>query len=321
MIRARAPGKVVLWGEYAVLAGAPALVMAVNRFATCSLAAAPDDRAWHFSALGHPAPPAEVPRSRLAAHDAPATAQVWHLPWHVLQALDCRDLPEGGRVELDTRAFHVDHRKLGLGSSAALCATVYAAFCRLLGQPAELATALAIHRRLQGGAGSGLDVAAAWHGGTIRFERGCGKAWRLPDGLHLAFVWAGVPARTVDHLARFEAWRERDGGAALEELAAAARGLFDHRDLLVGLADYVAALRALDQAAGLGIYNGGHEHLAQLAMEAGVVYKPCGAGGGDIGAAFAPDPHAAERFLRLAADKRFLPVPLEIASHGVEVTG
>ena len=29
MIRATAPGKVVLWGEYAVLSGAPALVMAV----------------------------------------------------------------------------------------------------------------------------------------------------------------------------------------------------------------------------------------------------------------------------------------------------
>lgn len=321
MIKARAPGKVVLWGEYAVLAGAPALVMAVDRFATCSVAAATADEAWHFSASGHRAPDADVPRARLTAYEAPTADQVWHLPWHVLQALDCPDLPAGGRMELDTRAFHVDHQKLGLGSSAALCAAVYGAFCRLLDQPAELATALAIHRRLQGGAGSGLDVAAAWHGGAIRFERGCATAWRLPDHLHLAFVWAGVPARTVDHLTRFRAWREGEGGAALDDLAAAARALFGHGDLLAGLADYVTALRALDRAAGLGIYGGGHERLAQLAMEAGVVYKPCGAGGGDIGAAFTPDPHAAERFLRLAADSRFPPVPLEIASHGVEVTG
>ena len=32
-----APGKIVLWGEYAVLAGAPAAVMAIDRYASCAL--------------------------------------------------------------------------------------------------------------------------------------------------------------------------------------------------------------------------------------------------------------------------------------------
>jgi len=50
-IRAKAPGKVVLAGEYAVLAGAPALVMAVNRFARAQLTAK-EDPGWHFTSSG-----------------------------------------------------------------------------------------------------------------------------------------------------------------------------------------------------------------------------------------------------------------------------
>ncbi|HUQ50718.1 MAG TPA: hypothetical protein VM692_00765, partial [Gammaproteobacteria bacterium] len=42
MIVARAPGKVVALGEYAVLDGAPAVVLAVDRFVEVTIAASPD---------------------------------------------------------------------------------------------------------------------------------------------------------------------------------------------------------------------------------------------------------------------------------------
>ena len=41
-IRARAPGKVVALGEYAVLEGAPALVLAVDRYAAATIAPSED---------------------------------------------------------------------------------------------------------------------------------------------------------------------------------------------------------------------------------------------------------------------------------------
>ena len=50
MIGFCAPGKVVIWGEYAVLAGAPALVMAVDRYASCSIEAHP--AGWRCEAVG-----------------------------------------------------------------------------------------------------------------------------------------------------------------------------------------------------------------------------------------------------------------------------
>ena len=50
MIAFTAPGKVVLWGEYAVLEGAPALVMAVNRLARCTVVPRGND--WQCRAEG-----------------------------------------------------------------------------------------------------------------------------------------------------------------------------------------------------------------------------------------------------------------------------
>ncbi|MFU8816622.1 MAG: mevalonate kinase [Pseudomonadales bacterium] len=325
MIEASAPGKVVLWGEYAVLTGAPALVMAVDRYARCQLQATAD--VWEFAALGFAAPAARIARQRLLAADPPPADAVWRTVWQALRAVDGAHLPQGGQVCLDTRSFHHHGSKLGLGSSAAICVAAYGALCRLLGQQPSYTGALAVHRQLQGGAGSGIDVAASWHGGTVKFLRGDAtepgpvSAWSLPAELHVTFIWTGRPASTVDHLARFRAWLERGQHAPLDALSLASQRLFETERLEAALKDYVAALQALDAAASLGIFSDAHVRLGRLAIEAGVVYKPCGAGGGDLGAAFTDDAAAAARFARMASAQQFLPIPLEIASHGFQVTG
>jgi phosphomevalonate kinase len=323
VITAHAPGKVVLWGEYAVLTGAPALVMAVNRFATCTLK--PAGTGWRFSADGYVAAGETVARDRLCAAQAPPADVMWNIAWHVLRAVPGDDLPSGAQVHFDTGAFHQQGHKLGLGSSAALTVATYGAVCRLLDLNADWATAAHIHHRLQGGAGSGVDVAAAWHGGLLRYHRsdagGQANAWTLPEHVRPRFVWSGTSSRTTDHLARLQAWLEQGRGEELEALGSQARSLFESADPYSALREYVKVLQALDRAAGLGIYGLGHRRLAELAIDAGVVYKPCGAGGGDIGAAFTPDSNAAARFEQAAAADGFLPLALETASHGLEVTG
>lgn len=323
MIVAQAPGKVVLWGEYAVLAGAPALVMAVDRFARCSLD--PGGDRWHIETRGFASTPETCQRSELTGPAPPDQRANWAVLWHVLHDIDGQGLPDGARVVLDTKGFHLDGRKLGLGSSAALTVAVHGALARLTGQTPTLAGALAAHRALQGGAGSGLDVAAAWHGGLIRFQRNDGlaqaRAHVLPPGIELRFVWSGRPARTTTHLARFERWLAGSNRAALDRLCAEADGLFSTADPHGALTRYVAALRALDQAAGLGIFSDEHEALARLANAAGVIYKPCGAGGGDLGAAFCADTQSADRFCEAARRQGFPPVSLETAVHGIQITG
>jgi len=331
-VRARAPGKVVLWGEYAVLAGAPAMVMAVDRYAECTVqvhgdgASAGQDPDWHFMSKGFPSTPSRLTRFALIDENSPDPGSPAHLAWHVLAALDTAELPEAGSVEIDTSGFYQNGHKLGVGSSAAVCVALYGAFCALLGVATDIAQIAAIHHRLQGRLGSGIDIAAAYFGGLQRFERPEGAADArvspagLPDGLQVGFVWTGHSAQTTTHLQRFAAWRARGSSTELDALIEAARQLFEADDWLSCLRCYVGRLQQLDGAAGLGIYDTTHSALDRLATAGGVVYKPCGAGGGDIGAAFSFEPGALERFMTTARSRGFTPVRLETAAHGIQVS-
>jgi len=325
MIEARAPGKVVLWGEYAVLLGAPALVMAVDRYAVCHLT--PGGEAWGFSCAGYNAPDATLSRERLLGVAPPAARHVASIPWHVLHALENGALGNGGRVHTDTRAFYQGEEKLGLGSSAALTVAAYAAFAELLNQQPDYRVALHIHHNLQGRLGSGIDVAAAFFGGLLRFQRDDTPStedphrWSLPGNLGMVFIWTGHGSATPGHLRRFEHWLRNGGDSGpIEALCRSSESLFASTDVLQGLAEYTRRLRALDAVADIGIYDPSHEVLDRLAIDSRVVYKPCGAGGGDMGVAFSEDHEALAVFAERAAAQGFTPMALETASNGIEIT-
>jgi phosphomevalonate kinase len=313
MIEYAAPGKAVIWGEYAVLAGAPALVMAVNRYARTRVASA--EGAWHITASGF------VDDQTLAAADLQSQKGNFvdgaiAVVRAALSALDDPALPAGGSVQTDTTEFYHDDDKLGIGSSAAICTATCAALAEHLGRPFSEAVAQAAHRALQGKVGSGLDVAAACRGGLIRFEQGRSKAVSWPQEMHYAFVWSGHSSVTTDHLARFVRWRETTNTGALTDLCTASAALFEKPDL-EGFAHYTDCLKKLDEAANLGIYSPTHQRLDKLAKRAQVVYKPCGAGGGDIGIAVSTGTSPINSFTAQAANESFLTLDLEIADHGV----
>jgi phosphomevalonate kinase len=328
-ITALAPGKVVLWGEYAVLAGAPALVMAVDRYARCEIELplpreeSVNERGWRFASSGFVAASSVLELDALTGNTPPAPGSAV-TAWHVLKALPCDALPGSAEVRIDTTGFYDAGTKLGLGSSAAVSVALYGGLAALTGSSATFETAAAIHHRMQGNQGSGIDVAAAWFGGSLRFQRvptGAPEvvAAALPADVTVRFVWAGQPAVTTEHLARFADWRARGATAPLDALMDASAALFAADDWMASMRRYVHRLDALDRAAGLGIYDAAHRALHELAMQHGVVYKPCGAGGGDIGAAFSADPAALDRFIRTARVTGYAPITLETALHGIHV--
>ncbi len=292
---ASAPGKLVLAGEYAVLEGAPAMVIAVNRRAVASL----------------PAP------GVLSAEARPLLESV-------CAVLGC---PLPGNVALDTDSFRATAGpgsgvKLGLGSSAALTT----ALCRLLlpdETPAAqlLDRAIAAHRRFQGGAGSGVDIAASVTGGVIRFRMDDGVPDRLPwpGALHYSVWWSGVPSSTRQLLARLA----RSGPSSTrDDLARAARRVADcwcgdlHEELLPGMDAYITALGAFDLEHQLGVFAAGHGELTAAARSVGVLYKPCGAGGGDAGIALTDDEAALSAFAVLAVRQGFTRLDLSIDERG-----
>jgi phosphomevalonate kinase len=88
-----------------------------------------------------------------------------------------------------------------------------------------------------------------------------------------------------------------------------------------GLSEYIATLRRFDLDHKLGIFDAGHAALADIADSLGVVYKPCGAGGGDLGIAISRDESELAAFVDSARQQNFKLMDLTIDATGVVVDG
>jgi len=323
---ARAPGKLVALGEYAVLDGAPALVLALDRFAEVRIDASPD-AACHLETR-----PTQPGRRAFAPGEASGAALLDLVTVGVAP-------PLAWRATVDSTAFFAGADKLGLGSSAAvLCAWAgaFTAFARAEGRQAPeptLAALIGQHRAFQGGRGSGIDVAAAFTGGAISFRLEGGGApqvgsVRLPNSVGFAGIFAGRSASTPEFVAHYRAWgkaQPAQAAAMLRRLTnvaeagcAAARG-DDAAAFVASLAEYGRGLQALGEAIGAEIVTAEHQQIGEYARKFGVAYKVSGAGGGDLGLACAIDSGALAAFLRSVTDRGFRVIKVSLAEKGLNV--
>lgn len=313
-----APGKVVLFGEYAVLDGAPATVMAVNAHATCDLVPS-NDHHWHFSSSGFVSEPIHCIDSTLPDHASAGfvAAILTHWGFESLRDLSAQPLT----IHTDTTPFFYANKKLGLGSSAAACTATYLALAEKLQRQPSMHEALHLHRTWQGGKGSGLDVASCWHGSVIRFQNAQVESLSWPHNLGWQIVWSGISAATTDHIGHFDEWRKHADLSPLNRLSELSKTLCNDPSFEL-IKAYQGALMDLDNAAKLKIFSAEHRELVKIAADFGLVYKPCGAGGGDIGIAFADteqQPMVLDNFRNAATTAGFYCPTLEMAQHGVRL--
>ncbi len=352
-ISSSAPAKLVLSGEYAVLAGATALVLALDRRVHCELI--PATSGWTFESSGFDTANVHHTRERLLDPEPLAASDPAALCHRLLQRVaaidgDLARLPDGAAVHIDSSACYHDGRKFGLGSSAAVCVALGGALSAWLapdlfpvgdfpigdasrqigasGPSDRLPWMLTAHAAAQGG-GSGLDVAAALHGGCIAFRRVEDRSpqirpVQLPAGIHLAFVYTGSSTATAPRVRAFDRWRSGQTPQPLAALIAAADALpatlpaADH--FMAQLTTYVDALAALDVAASLGIFSTHHQLLTRIGHRTGIVYKPSGAGGGDMGVAFSTNVADLEAFAVQARAAGFQLPAMEPEHDGLRVT-
>ena len=275
-------------GEYAVLSGTSALVLAVGARATATLRAI-DDRS----------------PARVAGSPAP-----WPLPPEVLLTKQEAERALGASpmdLTIDTSPLREGDRKLGLGSSAAGAVAAAAAVFASMGiDPATardeiFRAALAGHHAVAPH-GSGADVAASAHGGLLKYRRE-GDAVEIapramPRSLRMLLAWTGTPVRTSELVDRVRALAASDARAhamaigAIHDAAThldAAIASDDARAMLDATRAHHDAMRALGEKADAPIVTPSLAKLADVARAFGGAAKPSGAGGGDVALMLVPN--------------------------------
>jgi len=297
---ASAPGKVMLTGEYAVLDGGEAVVIAIDRRAR--------------AVLGAPTVPSEFLAAAAAVllrESGPAAAAAI------------------GALHVDTAALRHDGVKLGLGSSAAATVAAVAAALHSIDafEPARVETIARIaHAEAQarrGAAGSGADIAASARGGAIGFARHRTRALTLPIELELRFAWTRAAADTATLVAAVTDARHATGvRAALAAIAYASAALAAATtaiEAVEAFARAAAATTALAAATGVALVPAAIVALQASLADLGAIAKTTGAGGGDIvvvASAGDVDPAAIDRRLVRAG---LVPLTLAVDATGVDI--
>lgn len=316
---ATAPGKLIVCGEYAVLDGAPAICAAVDRRAVVTVASG--DKNFHVVK----APGFSNVDGAFRADESGMTWLEGGSDYTLFEHVWQRSLPDPAvpcEFTLDTRTFRsaTDERKIGLGSSAALTVALATALEVLGGARVEDVAGPA-HRDFQDGKGSGVDIACSQRGGVIAYRQGDQSVAAIdwPRDLHYMVYWSGVAADTrekIEHYANASGKESRRELAASASRCAAAFESGPAVGIIEALRDYCGVLRRFDNDYELGIYDAGHAAMSDAAAGFDVVYKPCGAGGGDVGIAVAASAESLASFARNAAESNFARLNINIDARG-----
>jgi phosphomevalonate kinase len=331
-VQASAPGKAVLSGEYVVLDGAPAIAVALNRRVQVAVSEAPSghheltapglaDGSWRFEAGNG---------GKVDWLDASAKGlfSLFESVWYRVKPVTDQRFA----IRIDSGEFF-DARsggKLGLGSSAAVAAALSGALGRYTSESQDvMATAVAAHRDFQCGRGSGIDVAASCSGGVLNYSLNSAHApaaLNWPDGLSCRFFWSGRSASTVERIEKYcSAGNSSTAEASKAKLVAAAESVSakwlagSAHQLVTSFADYNDALLAFSDDYDLGIFAGGHHEMTAMASDCGIVYKPCVAGGGDIGVALSTDEPSIRKFCERAERHGSRPLDVQVEQQGLVV--
>lgn len=322
---ARAPGKLYIAGEYAVVEpGRPAVLVAVDRYVTVTVTptegtghiisdqTAPRALAWHRVGDDLVVDPEQSP-SRFVLAAIQTVEEVARSLGVPLGVYDLR---------IDSELDDDSGRKFGLGSSAAVTVATVRALCafhrldltRMEQFKLALLATLAVER-----SGSGGDVAASQFGGWIRytaFDRERVRAERVarpavellrepwpglgvarvvpPDRLRLLVGWTGSPASTARLVDGVQARkRDRDvrylafldDSTACVDALVAALEADDASGVRRAVRRNRELLRGLGEHAGITIETPALTRLIETAEASGGAAKTSGAGGGDCGIA------------------------------------
>ncbi len=334
-VSASAPGKLVLVGEYAVLEGHEALGLAVDRRVRVDWEGGSSSAsAMRFAPLQDQIIPYPMDVRQWPASTQDAVRQVEAILAHwAPEALKQRFV-----LSIDSQSMYDPQgHKLGLGSSAAVTVALAGLSLALAGQSNYRLEE--VHHRLmalhQGGGGSGIDLGIAMVGGVIRYQAPADSPshalWRSvswPASIHGVIVFSGQSASTPDFIEAYRAWQqdsrsqwastlETMGQCAKDTIAALSRG--DCTAFLEGFTEYGVRMGTMGGLMGRDVVTEAHSGFCEMARTMGMAYKPCGAGGGDVGLFLSEDRDQLASLQRRLAELQVESIALSIAQAGLLV--
>lgn len=285
--------KAILFGEHAVVYGAPAIAIPVDSLTAEAVieTGAPGLRIDSSLFTG----PVEDAPARLAPV---VTAIRASLERAGLGDLATGEGPQGATVRIRSEIPH----ERGLGSSAAVAAAISRAAFDLAAVELDddvLFDLIQTAEKVAHGTPSGIDARTVAATGAIRFTRGAVAPIRIGSPLTLAFADSGHPGSTAKAVGSVQALREREPGstdALLSRLAEIAEGSI--AELAAG--DRTAIGAAMTEAHGIlnrvGVSSERLDAITAAAREAGAAgAKLTGGGLGGCVIAVADDAAHADR--------------------------
>ncbi len=188
----------MLMGEHAVLRGQPAIVCAISKRMRVELTPRTDKAIRLHSTLGEH----ETTLDELAPNES------FRFVLGAIRA--CREgLTQGFELEIRSEMSH----QMGLGSSAAVTVAVLAALAGAQGKVPDplclLESGTKIIRKVQGGVGSGADVAASAYGGCLRYQADKQEVEKLSTTPQLTVLYSGSKTPTPEVIAIVEENRKK----------------------------------------------------------------------------------------------------------------
>lgn len=280
-----ASGKVILFGEHAVVYGVPAIAAGLSRGTLARVTPATSDRI------------------HLGDQDLPHENDLYKALKALRHTLDSP--PVALEIQLEIPAGS------GLGASASMAVATARAIHDLKcdSDPSEKLPDRLLFEAAQHwesvfhGTPSGVDVAAAAQNQPIRFKKGSDSVpLVLNRTLHLAVAKAGPPASTkemVENVARFQQRNPEQFQKNLDAISS----LVDNASLLLASGDHAAVGKLMDLnhilLSSWMLSTTEIEGACSLARKAGALgAKLTGAGGGGCVIALAAGPEGVEEILR-----------------------